>query len=152
MSLAARWKERTAPPAPGGETLFSIFSQFPQIPCEPNSENSGNIENKTLPPASVLNPTRRKVTASMLARFRTARAWLLPRLPELLAAGWTMPGLFHVGRLAWPYLWGVAWSSAWGDPDITPSLEPDGSIRWTVQERHRVVVQRSRPMEAVCAS
>jgi hypothetical protein len=81
----------------------------------------------------------------MLKRFKVALAWLLPRLPELLAAGWTRAELFRAGRYRYPYGWGEAWSSAWGDPHTTPSLEPDGSIRWTVQERHRVVVQRSRP-------
>lgn len=98
-------------------------------------------------------PICRTVTPLMLQRFKLGRAWLLARLPELLAAGWTRAELFHVGKLAWPWQWGIAWLSAWGDLATTASLDLDGSIRWTIRELHREVVQTSRPQGgATCAS
>jgi hypothetical protein len=116
-------------------------------------EELAGVEDQSPRPATVGAPARRKVTPAMLSRFRTAKAWLLPRLPNLLAAGWTRRELFGIGRQRYPFgAWGVAWSSAWGDPNATPALAPGGVVRWEIREPHRVVTQRSRPMEAVCAS
>lgn len=85
------------------------------------------------------------ISPAMLAGWRRARAWLMPRLDDLLAAGWTKPGLFRVGRGRYPWGWGIAWRGWWRDDRATVSLDPGGAIVITLHEAHGKTVQCARP-------
>ncbi len=78
--------------------------------------------------------------------YRTACRWIVPRLPELLAAGWTVRTLFGIGRGPSPFRgWGTAWLSVWGKA-AEVELGPGGEITFTIHEPNRSVHQTARPM------
>ena len=88
------------------------------------------------------------VTRQMLRAWKTARPWLLARLPELERYGWTRSKLFRAGQLKYPVgPWGVAFSRNWLRPDVQVCIVPeDGAIRWTWTEPSgRTVSQAARP-------
>ncbi len=75
------------------------------------------------------------ITPTMLRAWKTARPWILARLPELEAKGWTRRRLFRAGRLRYPHgPWGPAWSRNWLRPGVQIEIEDNGTIRWTWTE------------------
>jgi len=88
--------------------------------------------------------SRSGITPSMLQGWRRARAWLMPRQPELLAAGWTRRTLFRVGQGRWPWGWGIAWARFWQHAAAI-SLEPGGVIAIELHEAGRVILQHAHP-------
>ncbi|TVM31207.1 hypothetical protein DQK91_19040 [Oceanidesulfovibrio marinus] len=108
-----------------------------------------NDENKSI--AMWWRPSRASQTRwyvmHLLRRFRTARQWLQPREEILLAHGWTRSGLYRIGRLAYPYGWGIAWHPGWLDPrkkyvldEVTGDIEivlaePKRTVRSTFRKR-----------------
>lgn len=92
-------------------------------------------------------PRRQVVTPDLLRRYRTARAWLVPRENALLAAGWTRAGLYRINRpLGRTYTWGMAWSMWWAEPNVTPRLGAAGHVEFHVHEHDgRVNVLVARP-------
>jgi hypothetical protein len=90
---------------------------------------------------------RRRIRPSQKASFRTASRWLVPRLPDLFAAGWTLHRLFGVGRGPPRFITGgVAWGSVWGKASEV-TLEPDGRIRFKIYETKGPVYQTAYPPE-----
>lgn len=90
----------------------------------------------TQPAVEYSTPVRARrqfVTSALLARYRTARAWLVPREPELLACGWNKGKLYRIrppfGR--W-YHWGVAWGWGWTLPNTTVAIGNEGAIEFRV--------------------
>jgi hypothetical protein len=88
---------------------------------------------------------RRRIRPSQKVTFRTACRWLVPRLPDLLASGWTLRTLFGIGRGPPRFITGgVAWGSVWGKASEV-TLEPDGLVRFKIVEPMRTVIQTAYP-------
>jgi len=92
---------------------------------------------------------RRKkfITPSMLKAFKTARPFLLSRLNELEAKGWTRRKLFRIGKYKYPLGdWGLAWSGIWQKDGLKVEIKPDGEILFTWTDRTgRETTQSARP-------
>jgi len=100
-------------------------------------------------PATVSLPkrSRRRISSYLLKSWKTARPWLLARLPELERYGWTRTKLFRAGQLKYPVgPWGIAFSGNWLREDATFTITAEGYIQCTWQEpTGRVVTQTWRP-------
>jgi hypothetical protein len=89
---------------------------------------------------------RRMIRPSQQVTFRTACKWLVPRLPDLLATGWTLRRLFGIGRGPPRFITGgVAWGSVWTKA-AEIELGPGGEITFTIHEPNRTVHQTARPL------
>jgi hypothetical protein len=77
---------------------------------------------------------RGKLPPRVLAGYKKGRAWIMERLPELEAKGWTRAGLFRAGRYRHPYgQWGLAWSPGWSSPDLARvELLKNGGVLFTL--------------------
>jgi hypothetical protein len=75
--------------------------------------------------------------------FRASFSWIMDHLPQLLAAGWTRPGLFRRSKFRWPLgSWGAAWSAVWGKPDLRVQIGSRGELVFTFSSGVRKVTQR----------
>ena len=90
---------------------------------------------------------RLKPSSLMLRAWKTARPWLLARLPELESHGWTRSQLFRAGRIKYPVgPWGIAFSRNWLRSDVQVTIGPEGEICWTwVEPTGKEITQASRP-------
>ncbi len=91
--------------------------------------------------------TRKHITPDMLRAWRTARPWLLDRLPELETKGWTRRRLLRADQFSYPHgSWGPAWSNNWLRPEVQIQIDEDGAIRfeWT-ETTGKTVSQAARP-------
>ena len=100
-----------------------------------------------MPPRRLARPKKSTPTPEMVRAFKTGRSWILARLDELLAAGWTRAGLFRAGRFRYPCgEWGLAWTSAWTRPNLAGvSLVEGGIVDFEFRETDRMVRQTVAP-------
>ncbi|MHC4326357.1 MAG: hypothetical protein ACYSUX_18960 [Planctomycetota bacterium] len=85
-------------------------------------------------------------TAQTQEIFKAGYTWIKPRLPELLAAGWTRPELFQRAKYSWPMgSWGVAWLSIWAEPDVKATIGKHGEIVFEIQRQGRPIKQTAWP-------
>lgn len=86
-----------------------------------------------------------RVNPALVRVWRTARAWLLPRMDSLKMRGWTTRRLFAAGRTQYPHgEWGVAWSSNWIRPGVKVELRGP-VIVWTWKEATQTRTQSAKP-------
>jgi len=86
-----------------------------------------------------------RITPPMVLVWRTARAWIVPNLDALKAAGWTTRRLFAAGRARFPHgEWGVAWASNWIKPGVKVELR-GRVIAWTWKEGAMTRTQTAKP-------
>jgi len=90
----------------------------------------------------------RLVNKPMVETWRKGRQWIRSHLPDLEKAGWNKRELLRAGRFIHPCgTWGVAW---FWKPDVTPTLEPDGAIRWSWKNANgKAVTQAARPKNPI---
>ena len=90
----------------------------------------------------------RLVNKPMVETWRKGRQWIRSHLPDLEKAGWNKRELLRAGRFIHPCgTWGVAW---FWKPDVTPTLEPDGAIRWLWKNANgKAVTQAARPKNPI---
>lgn len=95
--------------------------------------------------AEIPEPPRKTARELRIESFRMACKWILPRLSELLEAGWTLKALFAPGH-GRKRLWGsgIAWCGVWSNSGEI-SLESDGSISFKIFEAMRTVTQTAYP-------
>jgi len=77
--------------------------------------------------------------------FKTAWPWIRSRLPELLAAGWTLAALFQRSKYSYPYAWGIAWFPIWNKDALVVTTGKNGEIFFTFQSSGRTITQTVRP-------
>ncbi len=138
-------------PAQGGDRrqlmeyiLTPQMIEFERRLAEADERARLAARNRPKPPPP---PPKKSAKELRTENFRTACRWLVPRLTELLAAGWTLRRLFGIGR--GPPLFitgGVAWVSVWGKASEV-TLEPDGRIRFKIYETKGPVYQTAYPPE-----
>lgn len=85
------------------------------------------------------------VTPPMVRVWRTARAWIFPRLEELTSQGWTAKRLFAAGQSRYPGEdWGLAWSRNWIRPGVR-IFTHGKSITWSWPDGPRRTSQTEAP-------
>lgn len=87
----------------------------------------------------------KRISPTMAESYRAGRKWILPNLASLEAAGWSRADLFRIGRLRYPYGWGLAWSGKWTDPKVSAALGKSGQVEFSLQEHGRTITQTARP-------
>ena len=118
--------------------LEEMFRKMPELSISKSTRSD---------PAAPHKEVKKKITPEMMRSQKASRSWILPRLPELQAYGWTPRMLFRVGRFKYPLgNWGPAWCDNWVRPDVKVKIDPDGAIRWSWTEKTgRTVTQAKRP-------
>lgn len=108
----------------------------------------GRPESEENVQASSRRRKTRLVNDSLVATWHRGRQWIRAHLPDLEKAGWTRRELLRAGRFKHPCgTWGVAW---FWKPDVTPTLEPDGAIRWSWKNANgKAVTQAARPKNPI---
>ena len=87
-----------------------------------------------------------RVSPEMVEGWHRARRWILDRVEELAAVGWSRRQLFAAGRFRAPCgPWGLAWAEVWNNPGVDVKIRPDGVVAFTWQEAGRSVTQTARP-------
>ena len=129
--------------------IFTVAQQVKRIRARNDPDNvtqECQNANKDSPLSSRKSKNRR-ITGNMFKAWKAARPWLLARLPELEAQGWTRSKLFRAGRMLYPFgPWGAAWCDNWLIPDVEVKIDSEGAIRWTWTEATgRTVTQAKRP-------
>ncbi|HCU68744.1 MAG TPA: hypothetical protein DGF30_05860 [Desulfomicrobium sp.] len=72
-------------------------------------------------------------------------AWFRAHAAQLAEAGWTVPELYRVGTLSFPYSeWGPGWLTLWNNEKCEPRLGARGSIEFVLHEAGGDVVQTCR--------
>lgn len=99
------------------------------------------------PKRRLSRPRGSKPTPSMIRAYKAGRRWIFAHMADLLAHGWTRPGLFRAGRFRFPCgEWGLSWSSAWLNPILGEvRMAEDGTVIFELQEVGRTVQQTVRP-------
>lgn len=142
--MIERRKAVQACPAPTPAPVKHLAAEDLQEQERPTPRPDYGRENRPLEDAPATPANRSGITPGMLRGWRRARAFLMPRLPELLDAGWTRPDLFRVGRGRWPWGWGQAWRPYWQHA-ANISLAPGGVIAIELHEAGRVIQQHAHP-------
>jgi len=122
-------------------TLFAIFDSIQSAVDVPALERVRETPapascSPSQVPKAVPLPSRsankiKPVNAVMIKGYRTARAWMLPRIDTLRAAGWTRDRLFQIKHpFGHPYTFGLAWSPWWTSPGMIPNVGSAGEIEF----------------------
>ncbi len=121
---------------------ISDLRSCPLCLWERRLKNGENIQ------ASSRRRKTRLVNEAWVATWRRGRQWIRAHLPDLEKAGWTRRELLCAGRFKHPCgAWGVAW---FWKPDVTPTLEPDGAIRWSWKNANgKTVTKAARPKNPI---
>ncbi|EFL50929.1 zinc finger CHC2-family protein [Solidesulfovibrio fructosivorans JJ]] len=152
---------KNAAPAPGleptgqdGNAHVPDSAEAPPTIATSKDDDMVVIAPPALPTTSRHEPRKRlsrprnsKPTPDMVRAYKAGRRWILPHLDELLAHGWTRPGLFRAGRFRYPCgEWGLAWASAWINTLLGGvTMAEDGTVVFELNETGRVVRQTARP-------
>jgi hypothetical protein len=118
---------------------------------EYDSKKSSALSKTTaLEPDPPIRDRVRHITPEMVKSWKIARKWILPRLDELQASGWTRARLFKAGRYTFPYgEWGVAWLDNWRRTEWEVHLE-NGLITFLTKDiSGKKIKQIARPRSIV---
>jgi hypothetical protein len=80
--------------------------------------------------------------------FKIGFPWIMAHLEELLATGWTRPGLFRRSCHRWCIgNWGLAWAASWTRPGVKIAIEKSGRVSFTFTSGCRTITQAAYPVK-----